>query len=335
MYQRRASVEYCMTQVTDSRSLGDPRNVPTAVDDCGDSTPHANLRHGDRSLGWSRSRELPVRSRGVVRLFGRRGHGWVHWRATGRGRAQRWRSASGFGRPRQRDGSRCRRRGGRDRCAGSVVPANRVSRVVPNESVRGLATWDPPELLDIATWGGATVNWTIRAVVPCRDGDAECTVVADGIGLAARIGGVGEHLDAGGVRDDLNWPWSRGRGWSPGWGRVESDHAGDGREVDDGAVLAVWCVVGDDCSTAPGGDRSNGPGSSARSEISGSDRWCPLGVQWVVAHVGARFGAVTMRCSLNGGGEPPVACRPVSDVHLSCPFGWATGRRGRCGAMRC
>ena len=204
----------------------------------------------------------------------------------------------------------------------------------------------------------AALMW---ALVACRHGDAECTVLADGIGLRTRIRGVGEHLVACRFRD-RNWPSGRVLGWSLGWGRVESDHFGDGREVDDCAVLAVWCVVGDDCSMAPRGDRSNGPGSSARSEISRSDRWRPLGFRWMVAHVRAPFEAVTMRCSLNGGrcsgsnrvdiagvtrsgaaqgadhrsdarngrqmrdarvswpcdpGEPPVACRPVRDVHVS------------------
>ena len=184
-------------------------------------------------------------------------------------------------------------------------------------------------------------------------------MVADGIGLLTRTGGVGENL-AGRLGDHRGWLSSRVLGWSPGRGRVESDHSGDGREVDDGAMLAVWCVVGDDCSTASRGDRSNGPGSSARSEISRSDRWRPLGLQSMV--VRARFGGVGRRCSLNGGGcfglnrvdiagatrcgaaqraghrsdapngrwtcdarvswscdpgEPPVACRPVSDVHVS------------------
>ena len=200
------------------------------------------------------------------------------------------------------------------------------------------------------------------ALVAYRHADAECTVLADGIGLRTRIRGVGEHLVACRFRDHRNWPSSRVLGWSLGWGRVESDHFGDGREVDDCAVLAVWGIVGDDCSMAPRGDRSNGPGSSARSEISRSDRWGPVGFRRMVAHVWALFGAVIMRCSLNGGGcpgsnrvdiagaircgaaqgadhrtdapnsrltrdarmswpgdpgQPPVACRPVSDVHVS------------------
>lgn len=191
------------------------------------------------------------------------------------------------------------------------------------------------------------------------DGESRTRVIAD---RPTCIDGGGEHLGACRRRDHLNWPSSRMRGWSLGRGRVESDHSGDGREIDDCAMLAVWCVVGDDCSTAPWGDRSNGPGSSARSEISRSDRWRPLGFRWMVAHVRAPFEAVTMRCSLNGGrcsgsnrvdiagvtrsgaaqgadhrsdarngrqmrdarvswpcdpGEPPVACRPVRDVHVS------------------
>ena len=106
------------------------------------------------------------------------------------------------------------------------------------------------------------------------DGESRTRVIAD---RPTCIDGGGEHLGACRRRDHLNWPSSRMRGWSLGRGRVESDHSGDCREVDDCAVLAVWCVVGDDCSTAPWGDRSNGPGSSARSEISRSDRWRPLG----------------------------------------------------------
>ena len=91
-----------------------------------------------------------------------------------------------------------------------------------------------------------------------------------------------------------DWPLSRAPSGRRRGGRVESDHPGDGREVDDGAVLAFWRVGRHDRSASSRGDRSNGPDPSAGSEVPPPDRWPPLVARLIVRHVSTPF----TRCTL-------------------------------------